>query len=63
MTEPLDEAAEVSWLLHLDRFEQHIYPAIFEKRGYSKGEALIVWGLSKVETSVDELSERIQGAA
>lgn len=60
MSEPLDEEAEVSWLTYLNRFEQEIYPTLFAQRGYTKAEALLVWSLHGIESSIDTLAARIE---
>jgi hypothetical protein len=60
MSEPLHEGQEVAWLVFLDRFEQVIYPLLFEKRGYSRGEALIIWTLQQQTESIEELKEEMR---
>ena len=59
MSEPLDEAVEESFIEALNRFDVHIWP-LFEARGYTKGEALIVWHLNRLENEVDNLREAIE---
>lgn len=55
MSEPLEEGAEESWITHLNRFDTEIYPVLFQARGYTKAEALMIWQLSRIESSVDLL--------
>lgn len=59
MSEPLEEEVEESWLVFLNRFEQEIYPTLFEPRGYTKPDAMIVWTLSRMETTLDEIKEAL----
>lgn len=58
MPEPLEEEAETSWMVYLDRFDKEIYPVLFKPRGYTKGEAAIIWSLGKLENRVDALVEQ-----
>lgn len=60
MSEPLHESAEVSWLTFLDRFDRVIWPVLFARRGYTKGEALIAWSISRLEESITELKEEVR---
>lgn len=57
MSEPLHEEVEQSWIEFLNRFDAEIYPTLFEKRGFTKGEAMIIWNLSKIEAQLDEVLE------
>lgn len=57
---PLDEDVEQSWLHYNDKFDREIYPLLFESRGYTKGEANIIWMLSKLENAVLALNNRLE---
>jgi hypothetical protein len=59
MSEPIEESVEVSFIEWLNRFEEHIWP-LFKDRGYSKGDALIMWHLNRVENRIEDLmAERL----
>lgn len=60
MSEPLHESAEVSWLSFLDRFDSVMWPTLFAGRGYTKGEALIAWSISRLEETLEELKEEVR---
>ena len=63
MSEPLDEVVEVSWLEFFNRFDQHIYPAIFEPRHIPRETALLLWEISNLRNEVTELLQVINGDA
>lgn len=53
----ITEECEHSWNAYLKRFDTVIYPTLFEKRGYTKGEANIIWMLSRLCSEVAEVHE------
>lgn len=50
----LDEATEISWTVFLRDFEEQVWP-IFEKRGYSRDTALMIWKLNIMENEIENL--------
>lgn len=52
------EVDEVYWREFLTQFEEQIYP-IFKNKGYSLGEALIVWQLNKAFNTLDHIEEHL----
>jgi len=60
MSEPLDEAVEISWLEFFNRFDDEIYPAIFRPRGLTRAEALMLWELSNMRNEVTTLLDTIR---
>jgi hypothetical protein len=59
VSEPIEERTEEAWFTFLNRFDEHIYPVLFEPRGYTKAEALLVWSTSQVEATLDMIVERL----
>jgi len=49
-----------SWRDVLDEFETTVWP-LFEKRGYSKDTALIVWHLNPLKNYLQEMVEHLDG--
>jgi hypothetical protein len=58
MAEPLHEEEEESYIEALNRFEEHVWP-LFEGRGITKGEAVLVWQLNRLANSVDDLAAEL----
>jgi len=50
----LDEESEISWTVFLTDFEEQVWP-IFQKRGYSKDTALMIWKLNIMENEIENL--------
>lgn len=59
MPEPLDEHTEETWLAYLNKFEQEIYPALFEPRGYTKNEALMFWSMNTLTNDIGKLLDKL----
>lgn len=54
-SEPLHEQVETSWLIHMKRFNEEIYPILFEPFGLTKAEAHIVWEISNLRNEVEQV--------
>ena len=59
MAEPMDEAVETSWLEWLNRYDSEIWPALFEPRGISRADGMILWSLNMLRTTVCELKDAL----
>ena len=59
MSEPLNERTEEFWITHLNRFDSEIWP-LFESRGYTKGEAHILWILVGLQESTDDVERAVR---
>lgn len=58
MPEPLDEVVEESWIEFLNRFDVEIYP-LFEGRGVSKADAMIIWSLARLESEIEDIKQSL----
>lgn len=52
---PLSTSARTSWQRTLIRFEEVVYPQVFEKRGISKETAMILWWMADVKSEIEQL--------
>lgn len=50
---PLSDEARTSWQRTLMRFEEVIYPQVFEKRGISKETGMILWWMADVKSEIE----------
>lgn len=50
------EKTERSWRVYLRHFEAEVLP-VFIERGYTKGEALIIWELNRMKNVMLEVVE------
>lgn len=50
----MDEEFEASLITFLAEFEEKVWPA-FQRRGYTRGEAMIIWELSEIRREVFQL--------
>jgi hypothetical protein len=61
MSEPLFEETEIAWQETLNRFDEHIWP-MFRDRGYTKGEAHILWALGQLAVDLHEVNEKMESS-
>ena len=62
MIEPLSHDTITSWNEFFDRFDQVIYPTIFEPRRISKSDALHFWSNNLLRTDIEEMLNAIKGS-
>lgn len=58
MSEPLREENEEVWIEDLNRFDEHIWP-LFKDRGYTKGEAHLLYRLTGVQLELQTVNETL----
>jgi hypothetical protein len=56
----VDEHVEITWINYLGDFEKEVWPT-FQRMGYTKDTALIVWLINKVNNNIDNVIEAIYG--
>ena len=61
MSDPLHEETEQEWIVALNRFDTEVWP-LFEGRGYTKGEAHMIWRLTGVQAELETLNEKMEDA-
>ena len=52
------EDTEVSWIEMLVEFEEKVLP-VFERAGYSKDTALILWSIIQVKSTLNEIADAV----
>jgi len=52
------EDTEVSWIEMLVEFEEKVLP-VFERAGYSKDTALILWSIVQLKQSVNDIADAV----
>lgn len=51
----MTEDQEESWIRALNHFDSEVWPHLFKDRGYTKGEAMIIWRLCSLDEAVEAL--------
>lgn len=54
----LTEANQYDWRQFLDEFEEQVWP-LFCKHGFTKGEALLIFELNKMNNELTKLNENL----